>query len=279
MTAAGKRWLVFICAAILLQGVVLLFCTESGLMFLYPAVVRLYAENLNPRSNSYVAYYDMRIPVSEASIVAVGMDFSVAQSYDAFLHIFRFIKQYSNVQTIYIDDDNQWAESIAERMEYPLEEVELPSVLVRFADNLQNLNDTYSPQRKFTVCTMPEGDSFGEEPVVLLMDRDQMMEPDTRAALEAAGAVCLEMKYIRCSADSGMRNDMELPLPGKTEGFSFVSAQKIDWFYRYYRTVTRLFFDQNEIYINKLETASADFVLLITNGTRANLQEQFPVSE
>jgi len=47
MTAAGKRWLVFICAAILLQGVVLLFCTESGLMFLYPAVVRLYAENLN----------------------------------------------------------------------------------------------------------------------------------------------------------------------------------------------------------------------------------------
>ena len=131
----AKRLLAFLCGAAVLQGIMLLFCTEAGLLALYPLLVRVSDEEYQTKG-AYTVYYDMRMDVSDAPEVAVGIDFGVAQSYDAFQHLLRFIKQYRNVNVIYLDAYSEYAEAIAARMQDPMIDPGLPPVLLVFSDTL-----------------------------------------------------------------------------------------------------------------------------------------------
>ncbi|MBQ8643031.1 MAG: hypothetical protein IJ480_12540 [Clostridia bacterium] len=267
-----RRWIAFICTAALLQGLMLLFSTETGLLALYPYLVRASEEEYQTKG-AYTVYYDMRLPLTDAPFVAVGMDFEVAQSYDAFQHLFRFIKQYRNITDILLCDRTEYAEGIRARMSDPLTDPGLPAILLDFADTLAAINDTQLPNKKCTVGVWEESDyqTLHDGTVLLLMDRDAMME--NYAVLQETGAVCVEMKYINCPAGDELRTDIRLPFTGEAPRFSFLPASRIDWFYRYYRRVTNLFgLTSMEDTAAKLDGISADFLICIANGQAAALE-------
>ena len=268
----AKRLLAFLCGAAILQGLMLLFCTEAGLLTLYPLLVRASEEEYQTKG-AYTVYYDMRMDVSEAPEVAVGMDFSVAQSYDAFQHLLRFIKQYRNINVIYLDAYSEYAEAIAARMQDPMTDPGLPPVLSAFADTLAAINETQPPVKKFTVHPIQERVYMdlpeGSVPLVL-MERDNMMEK--RELLEKAGILCVEMKYVNCETVEGVRQDIALPFTGEEVRYSFLAASRIEWFYRYYDRVTGLLKKQEES-LSRLDKVSAEYLICIANGTAADWGE------
>ncbi|MBQ3592684.1 MAG: hypothetical protein II979_12150 [Clostridia bacterium] len=268
----AKRLLAFLCVAAVLQGLVLLFCTEAGLMKLYPLLVRASEEEYQTMG-AYTVYYDMRMDVSDAPVVAVGMDFEIAQSYDAFQHLFRFLKQYLNITDIYLWRYGEYADAIAQRMEDPLLNPGLSAVLMEFADTLTAINDTQPPVKKCTVHAMQESVYMDMEPgrVLYLMDRDEMMEK--RDTLESSGVLCIEMKYVNCTAAEGIRHDIPLPFTGEEVRYSFLPASRIEWFYRYFERVTNLLGDGNVFGLpTALEQISAPYVICIANGQAADLE-------
>lgn len=257
----AKRTIAFLIGAALVQGLLLLFCTEGGLMLLYPYVVRTKAESYQPSGTSTV-YYDMRLDVTDAPLFVVGMDHDVAQSYDAFVHLFRFLKQYSNIQTIFLMEYADYADAIADRMEDPLLDHGLPETLLSFADALSALNETQPPAKKFTVAPWQENVYADMEPgtALFLLDRDTMME---NRQLDD-GVLYIEMKYINCQTIEGVRTDMDLPFVGETTGYAFLPASRIDWFYRYYEKVAdplKLGRDTTG-----LRRTSAEYVIFVENG-------------
>lgn len=259
----AKRWITFLIGVALLQGLFLLFCTESGLMLLYPYVVRATSEAYQP-SGTTTVYYDMRLDVTDAPLFVVGMDFDVAESYDAFVHLFRFLKQYQNITKIYLFEYDEYADAIAARMEDPLLDHGLPPTLLDFADALAAINETQPPQKKFTLSAWPVDvyiDLPGDGSVLFLQDRDTMMEERSLESDE----LCIEMKYINCETNTGVRTDMDLPFSGEEIGYRFLSAKSIDWFYRYYEKVA------DPLGLGRdttgLKRTSADYVIFVENGT------------
>jgi len=265
-----KRWIVFFCTAALLQGVMLLFFTEAGLFSLYPLLFRASEEEYQTKG-TYTVYFDMRLPAAEAPYIVVGMDYEVVQSYDAFQHLFRFIKQYNNIKTIFMDTDARYVDGIRQRMENPLETPDLPPILLSFADTVSAINNIQPPLKKCSVELWNRSGSVPEGSLIL-MDRDAMMEQ--RSAFEETGALCIEMKYINCPAGDKLRQDIDLPFVGEEVRFSFLPASRIDWFYDYYRHVTNLFgLPSMEETARKLDEVSADFVICIANGQAAALYD------
>lgn len=263
----AKRLITFVISTAVLQGLLLLFCTQGGLLSLYPYVVWMAAEDYQPRGTSTV-YYDMRLDVTDAPLFVVGMDFEVAQSYDAFVHLFRFLKQYSGIQTIYLADNADYAEPIADRMADPLVDHGLPETLLSFADALSALNDTQPPAKKFTVAPWQENVYADMAPgsALLLMDRDRMM---AERQLDD-GILYIEMKYINCQTNDGVRTDMTLPFLGETTAYTFLPASRIDWFYRYYEKVA------DPLQLGRdttgLQQVSAPYVIFVENGQAAVLE-------
>lgn len=260
----GTRFIAFLIGAALVQGLLLLFCTEGGLMLLYPYVVRTKAESYQPSGTSTV-YYDMRLDVTDAPLFVVGMDHDVAQSYDAFVHLFRFLKQYRNITKIYMFEYDEYAVAIADRMEDPLLDYGLPETLLSFADALAAINETQPPQKKFTVSAFPCDvyiDLPADGSVLFLQDRDTMMEERTLSSDDPT--LYIEMKYINCQTSEGVRTDMDLPFVGETTGYAFLPASRIDWFYRYYEKVAdplKLGRDTTG-----LRRTSAEYVIFVENG-------------
>ncbi len=278
MTKA-KRWIGFLVAAVILQGIMLLFCTEAGLMRLYPLLVRVNDEQFQTRG-AYSVYYDMRLPLTAADCIAVGVDFSVTQSYDTFGHLFRFLKQYRNVKTIHIahpaaEDIASWMTAMESGQSNVGTGNALSPILSDFATMLMAVNDTQPPLKKFTVAPW-EGtaDQIGEEPAVegevtlVLLDRDEMMA--SYPGLQERGVLCVEMKYMNCPTEDGLRNDIKLPFVDAETRISFLPASRIQWVYDYYRQITNFFgLPAMEEATTHLDNMSAPFVICIVNGTFA----------
>lgn len=267
----ARKWIAFLCGAVILQGIFLLFCTEAGLMTMYPLLMRVSEEEYQTKG-AYTVYYDMRLAVSDAPSVAVGVDFDVAQSYDAFQHLFRFIKQYRNVQFIVLEEYGEYAEGIRQRMNDPITDPGLPPVLLQFADTLAAINNTQPPNRK---CTVLDGESgtavdVPAGSVLYLMDRDAMMADQD----SLAGTVVVEMKYVNCDTGEGIRRDIDLPFAGEEVRYSFLPASRIDWFYKYFDRVTNLLKTSSaEEEPSVLDAVSAEYVICISNGTAADWGE------
>ncbi len=278
-----KRWIKFLVAAVVLQGLMLLFCTEAGLTALYPLLVRTGEESFQTRG-AYTVYYDMRLPLTDADCIAVGVDFHVKESYDTLGHLFRFLKQYRNIKTIHIAHPD--AEAIGSRLQanesdQPLmEDGSLAPVLAEFADMLAAVNDTQPPLKKFnvapwtgtaeTIATAPQEEN---EVALVLLDRDALMA--AYPTLREQDVLCVEMKYVNCptvvDGKETIRNDIRLPFPGEETRIAFMPASRIQWFYDYYRQVTNLFgLPSMEDVAARLDNMAAAFVITIANGTLAD---------
>ncbi len=278
-----KRWIKFLVAAVVLQGLMLLFCTEAGLTSLYPLLVRGGEESFQTRG-AYTVYYDMRLPLTEADCIAVGVDFHVKESYDTFGHLFRFLKQYRNITTIHIA--HQAAEAIGNRLKAhasgePLMDTgTLSPVLTDFADLLAAVNDTQPPLKKFDVAPWTGlAEEIGTTPAaenqvtLVLLDRDDMM--NAYPTLRERGVLCVEMKYVNCptilDGQETLRNDIALPFVGAETRIAFMPASRIQWFYDYYRQVTNLFeLPSMTDVAERLDNMAAEFVITIANGTLAD---------
>ncbi len=278
-----KRWLQFLAAAVVLQGLMLLFCTEAGLTALYPLLVRGREEAFQTRG-AYTVYYDMRLPLTEADCIAVGVDFHVKESYDTFGHLFRFLKQYRNIKTLHIA--HPAAEAMGHRLdanasgEVLMEDGALTPVLTDFADLLAAVNDTQPPLKKFAIApwhgtaeeigTAPAAEN---EVTLVLLDRDSLM--DAYPTLRERGVLCVEMKYVKCptvmDGKEALRNDIHLPFTGEETRIAFMPASRIQWFYDYYRQVTNLFgLPSMGAAAERLDNMAAEFVITIANGTLAD---------
>ncbi len=268
-----KRLIGFLCVAAILQGVIMFGCTEAGLMKVYPVLFRICDEEYHTDGPNTV-YYDMRLAISEAPLVVVGVDFSVAETYDVFLHLFRFLKQYQNITQVYFHEDFSFFDSLAASLAEPDAEVHMPEVLADFSDGLSAMNETMTPARKFTVGTMPADvrNPAQEGAVLCVMDRDRMMAE--KDVWSSRGALCVEMKYVFCaSADGEIREDIQLPFVGEDVRFSFLSQSQIQWFYTYFDAVTSLYGKQSSGDESRLSSASAEYVICIANGHSVELSD------
>ncbi len=98
-----RRITKFIVAILIVQTAALLFLTPAGIDFLFPPVARVNAEKFSPTGNTYAVYYDIRVEVSQADLIVVGMDYGIAQSFDLLGHFTRFTKQYNNFSSVLMD--------------------------------------------------------------------------------------------------------------------------------------------------------------------------------
>ena len=98
-----RRITKFIAAVLILQAAALLFLTPAGIDFLFPPVARVSAEKFSPTGNTYAVYYDIRVEVSQADLIVVGMDYGIAESFDLLGHFTRFAKQYNNFSAVLLD--------------------------------------------------------------------------------------------------------------------------------------------------------------------------------
>ena len=98
-----RRILKFAAAVLIAQTFALLFLTPAGIDFMFPPVARVNAEKFSPDSNTYAVYYDIRVEVSQADLIVVGIDHGIAESYDLLGHFTRFVKQYNNLSAVMTD--------------------------------------------------------------------------------------------------------------------------------------------------------------------------------
>lgn len=98
-----RRITKFVAAVLIAQALALLFLTPAGIDLLFPPVARVNAEKFSPESNTYAVYYDLRVEVSQADLIVVGMDYGIAESFDLLGHFTRFVKQYNNYSAVLLD--------------------------------------------------------------------------------------------------------------------------------------------------------------------------------
>lgn len=278
----GKRVLRFLMVVVLLQGAFLLFGTESGLSLLFTGLVRVKAESYSPRQSANVAYYDMRLPISEMERIVVACDFSIAETADAFLHFFRFVKQYNNVQTVLFANDAYlpYADCVNGAVTDG-DDANLPSELAAYTEGLSAIYATMQPVRRYTTgvisaadwrATLAENDA---SPMLLLCDRDVVMTAEMRDWLTAEGIFLWEMKYDNCVGENGVRSDIRMPFIGTETGYYMMSMERLSAFAAYYRRALNLFgIPALEERATRLEKENAAYFCVITNGSGKTAQSE-----
>lgn len=98
-----RRITKFAAAVLIAQALAFLFLTPAGIDLLFPPAARVNAEKFSPESNTYAVYYDLRVEVSQADLIVVGIDYGIAESFDLLGHFTRFAKQYNNYSAVLLD--------------------------------------------------------------------------------------------------------------------------------------------------------------------------------
>lgn len=165
MKKAVKRVLVFAAVVVVLQSLALLFLTPRGCELIYPFFVRANAEKIRTEGNSYAAYYDMRLEMSEADLIVVGIDAGVPSSYDMLGHFTRFVKQYNNISAVMLPlepvennlvgflfrqkDEESWIKFKNKLTD----NTDMSDKQIAYISELYYINTTMSPLKKFGVVT------------------------------------------------------------------------------------------------------------------------------
>lgn len=155
----------FVAAILIVETLALLFLTPAGLEFIFPPVARVNAEKLSPESNTYAVYYDIRVEVSNADLIVVGMDFGIAESYDLLGHFTRFVKQYNNLSAVLLEitlSQQNLAQNLLAQTEESAfmkritgleERTGMPSEYCDYLSELFLINRTMTPIRKMDILT------------------------------------------------------------------------------------------------------------------------------
>lgn len=302
-----KAIVIFIAAVLAVHFTAVLFLTEDGITRLYPFAVRAYAEELTPSGNSYAVYYNARLTVSESEIIVVGIDPSMAQSYDVLGHFIRFAKQYSNIGNIMLGSDELTTRQISRLVESTDEELQITrtnllksqfGISNDFADFLAELayvNRTMTPVRKFTVSSSLDDAgnvspdqiyaefaavrSQTEQTTLAVVDIALLDNTDFAAALKSRFGdrlLTLKMRYSgsETGAEESMGSALDLPFTGSGTKVYFVCGDRLNWFYNYANRMLNFFRDADYYdYASDITGDNQGFFFVVANGTPVTYED------
>ena len=290
-----RRVLLFVAAAVLVQGLALLFFTPAGLERIFVIPLRLHAEKFKPDNNAYAVYYDSRAQVAAADLIVVCIDPNVAESYDALGHFSRFLKQYNDYSAVLMPFTRAQITITGSLMKQTDEE--------KFRKRIQSLNESYGlsadccgylSELFYVNTTMSAAKKFN-----IVSFSDETEDPGVSRAVQIAesfreterSALCVaDASFLRDGADelAGLLPDEEILFVGMyydrdtapawthesiffpdfTAGPAcfFVRNRTLENYYRYYHFVTDLFGAQRE---DPVDARFTDYFFVIANGTPA----------
>lgn len=292
-----KRIAVFAAAVILIQSFALLLLTPSGLELIFPFLSRFRSERFNPDNNTYAVYYDMRVEVSEADLIIVGVDFNVSESFDLLGHFTRFVKQYNNVSTVLLDMtelQEMYASAMFENSDESIYNTAtsglsgnagMTKAYAGYISELFFINRMMTPVRKFGVTSYSDGESVaGTELAVkvasafLECERGAICVVDSRELLPSSEfkdelsetLAGFEIMYINTfysgnCASPDTHAGFSFPL-GRGEAVYFVNNGDFGKFYKYYAlTAERSGIDRAD----RLDERFTDWFFAVSGGTLA----------
>ncbi len=298
-----KLILIFIAAAAAIQFIALLFFTPSGIEKIYPLCQRAAAEKVKTDGNTYAVYYDMRGEASRADVIVIGIDDSIDLSYKMLGHFTRFIKQYNNVSTIYMDVNKTSGKLIDSLFKQTSEsnfnaylstiggEGGLSEAQCTYLSELYFVNSTMPNTKKLTVSPFQNTDEKTES--VLLPDiitsavtssaddrstmwivdssvlmQDSTFTEDLKKSLPDKSIMFIQTHYTKSAAGPDTETACTFPFEPDKGTVYFVKNSKLDYVYSYYSFVTELF-GTNKNLENKLTDRYTDFFFVITGGKSA----------
>jgi len=295
---------VFVCSAVIIQCMALLFLTPAGIEKLYPLVVRLHSEKIEPDSNTYAVYYNTRVTVADADLVVIGIDGAVGESYDMLGHFSRFLKQYNNFSHVLLDFDrdskklasgmiNETREKLFyNRLDALKSQIGLSEDYCDYLAELYVVNSTMVPVRKFELDSYSSASGADSLPkavriadtyarcdrsVLCIVDSSDFSPESTFAKeleslLPDKKIVFISAFYSKDSPSPETHELLTLPLTGDKAGIYFTENSRFEAFYRYYNAVTDIFGKGNRIEY-PLDERYTDMFFIIANGTEAKYSQ------
>ncbi|MBR4896034.1 MAG: hypothetical protein IKZ41_06375 [Clostridia bacterium] len=290
-----RRILSFVLAAVLVQGLALLFFTPAGLERIFVIPLRLHAEKFKPDNNAYAVYYDTRAEVAAADLIVVGIDSHVAESYDALGHFSRFVKQYNDFSAVLMPFTRAQITITSSLMKQTDEE--------KFRKRIQSLNESYglsadccdylselfyvntpmSAAKKFNVVSFSDAaeDPDSSRPAQIAeafweTERSALCVVDTSFLREEAdelesllpevNILFVGMYYDRDTASPWTHESIAFPDFTAGPACFFVRNRTLSRYYRYYHFVTDLFGAERE---DPVDARFTDYFFVIANGMPA----------
>lgn len=300
MRRTARNIIIFGLAIAVLQGAFQLFFTQSGMEKMLPVFVRVSAEKIKTDSNTYAAYYDMRAETASADIIVIGVDGNVPETYGMLGHFTRFVKQYNNISDIVLDLEllplsitnilfTQTDEGKYDRVFDKLKnDGGISDEYAEYLAQMFYVNSTMPPNRKFEVSSYSadysdneyEGLSLAERiaEMTVTAERTSMVVVDSRCLeygsefgneLEAALPTDTEVLYIQTHYTSDCISEdthtkYSFPFAGESTVY-FVTGEKLDGFYSYYRHITDVFGAGKNVY-NRLDERYTDYFFVISGS-------------
>ncbi|MBR4184270.1 MAG: hypothetical protein IKQ87_00760 [Clostridia bacterium] len=290
-----RRILAFVIAAVLIQGLALLFFTPAGIERLLFLPLRLHAEKFKPDNNAYAVYYDTRTDVAAADLIVVGIDTHVAESYDALGHFSRYVKQYNDFSAVLMPFTRAQItitgslmkqtdeEKFRKRIQSLNESYGLSADCCDYLSELFYVNTTMSAAKKFNVVSFSD-DAEGsdtsrpaqiaeayretERSALCVVDTAFLKEEADELArlLPDATILTIGMYYDRDTVSPWTHEAVTFPDFSAGPACFFVKNSTLGRYYRYYHFVTDLFDAERE---DPVDARFTDYFFVIANGTPA----------
>lgn len=299
---------IFLAAVVLLQGLALLLLTPAGLEKIHPFFVRIHAEQFDPSTNTYAVYYDTRTEIAAADLVVVGIDGSVAESYDILGHFTRFVKQYNNFSAVMMDLSssqrmlsNSLLEQKAEsrfdrRVEAMRENAGMSADCTDYFTELFIINRTMTAERKFEILSYSErilnergsaeglnsadwaavtAETFGKTSRSAICSVDARLLEQTSGFREALAdalpdkhIVFVQTWYDGDTVSEERHGNFSFPINTGEKAVYFVENEKSDGFYSYYSGVSLIPGGRRPAE-DPLDTRYTDYYFVVSGGTLA----------
>lgn len=294
----------FAAAAVLLQGLALLFLTPGGVEAMYPFSVRLHSEKIDPDSNTYAVYYNTRVEVADADLVVMGIDSAVAESYDLLGHFTRFLKQYNNFSHVFLDFDrvskklasgiiNETRErTFYSKLSALQNQIGLSSDYCDYLAELFVVNTTMAPARKFDLDSYSAGTDAAEmtraEQVADVFARstrsalcvvdsaefsvESSFTKELEALLPDKKIIFINTVYTENCPSPDTHSILNIPLTGKDASIYFSENSSYDGFYSYYDYITDVFGREDDL-TDPLDERYTEYYFVVANGTEPKYAE------
>ncbi len=190
---------------------------------LLPLCFSAIGERVTPNDNSYTEYYDIRRSSSGADVIAVGIDFSCAESYTLMTDLIVSIKHTTDVGTVLFDTDEgqdmivKILSSSAgyERGSYIEQlrrDTEYSDAFYSFLAALGELNDKYPPQRRLS-CRVVDLPARSDEEASAAARASALYEAAQKAAAGTGRAVFVIADTADMDDGSPLRAESEELFP------------------------------------------------------------------
>ncbi len=298
-----KLILIFIAAAAAIQFIALLFFTPSGIEKIYPLCQRAAAEKVKTDGNTYAVYYDMRGEASRADVIIIGIDENVDISYKMLGHFTRFIKQYNNVATIYMDVgktkgkliDSLFRQTSENNFNAYLEQIGgedgLSEAACKYLSELYFVNSTMPATKKLTVSAFTDSNEKTDSDILpdvikeavttgtsdrstmwivdsRNLEQDSKFRENLRESLPDKSIMFIQTHYTKSAPSPDTHTTYSFPFEPDNGTVYFVRNSKLDYIYSYYSFVVELFGTNHDLE-NKLTERFTDFFFVITGDKAA----------